>query len=78
MASGPVGTIAGDIDDTCSAYLTVILFSYFLSKILGPFVFSGPNYRLLSSCVCVVLFRAFFWFGPQVGFHSLKPITGPI
>ena len=32
-----------------STYLTVILFSYFLSEISGPFVFSGPNYLLSLS-----------------------------
>ena len=30
-------------------------------------------------CVCVGLcLGAFFWFGPQVGFHSLRPIMGSI
>ena len=45
---------------------------------IGPFLL-GPNEPYVHVCVCVGLcLGAFFWFGPQVGFHSLRPITGPI
>ena len=44
-----------------STYLTVILFSYFFSKISGPLVFSGPIYRLSLS---FLLFPLLGFVGP--------------
>ena len=55
--------------------LAFLLFS--LLGFSGPFLL-GPNEPYVHVCVCWPFLGAFFWFGPQVGFPSLRPIAGPI